>query len=446
MKTKKGLKRRLIFALCLSLMPIGGCSQTPDALTLLEASSKEMEKLNSYEVNLTLGLNMGFGDGKSEINIGMNGEGFLQMINDPYASYGEVTVTVDSFGQEDTVVSKSYQYEKDGKILQYVDDGSGWSTQSSEGLTADTAQITMSLFDYSFAEKCEPKVVGSETIDGKDTWKVEFTASFEDLMELSEEEVDESAQVFLSSFGKNLQLTCTIYIDKETKRYAKTVLTLTGLEELMNLISKFSEDVPEGMEISMDDVAIEFTYGRFDEVDQIDIPKEVEDLSVDNAANNAWGTMKVSVGSSNLVIGESSLQQLIDAGFVLDDTQAMDKTMESGDVQYCVLTRKGNEFYVGIENTTSDTIDTKEATIYSFYGYYLQDDIVLEGGIHAGSTASEVKKAYGEPLTVTDEDYYDLWYYEINDSFSSKYLELGLEDGVVTDIDLSVYYFGSFFA
>lgn len=446
MKTKKGLKRWLIFALCLSLMPIGGCSQTPDALTLLEASSKEMEKLNSYEVNLTLGLNMGFGDGKSEINIGMNGEGFLQMINDPYVSYGEATVTVDSFGQEETIVSRSYQYEKDGKILQYVDDGSGWTTQASEGFTIDTAQDTMGLFDYSFAEKCEPEVVGTEKINGKDAWKIEFQASLKDLMELSEEEVDESTQTFLSSFGANIQLNCTAYIDKETNRYVKTVLTFTGLEDLINLIMKFSEDVPEDMEISMDDISFEFTYGSFDEVDHIDVPDGIEELSMENAAENVWGTMKVAVGSSAITVGESSLQQLIDAGFVLDDTQAMDKTMESGDVQYCVLTRKGNEFYVGIENTTSDTIDTKEATIYSFYGYYLQDDIVLEGGIHAGSTASEVKKAYGEPLTVTDEDYYDLWYYEINDSFSSKYLELGLEDGVVTDIDLSVYYFGSFFA
>ena len=55
-------------------------------------------------------------------------------------------------------------------------------------------------------------------------------------------------------------------------------------------------------------------------------------------------------------------------------------------------------------------------------------------------------EAYGDPNTLSDEGFYDKWKYEISDTFGSKYLDLAIEDGVVTDIDLSVYYFGDLFA
>lgn len=439
MKAKVGLKKCLALGLCLAFFPISGCSQTPDALTLMETASKEMEKLDSYEVNMLLTFNMGVSDGENEYNFGMNGEGMFQIINDPYVSYGEATVTIDNMGEEETMVSKSYQYEKDGTIQQYVDDGSGWSTQSMGGLTIDTAQDTMNFFDNDIVEKFDPKVTGSKKIDDIDTWEIAFTATFDDLMEMSEEEIDSSTQMFLDSFGKNIELNCTIYIDKETSRYVKAVMSITGFEELLNLATKFSEDMPEDMEISMDDITFEFSYDRMNKIDAIDTPQGLETVSTEGS--NAWGTMGIQLGSKKLTIGECSVQQLLDAGFTLDNSQTLTETMKSGDVQYGIAERDGNEFYIGIENSTTETVNTEEATVYSIYGYYLNSDIVLDGGIHPGSTQEEVIEAYGEPVSITNESYYDLWYYEISDTFSSKYLELGLEDGVVTDIDLSIYNF-----
>ncbi len=448
MNAKVGLKKCLAFGLCLAVFPIGGCSQTPDALTLMETASKEMEKLDSYEVDMLLTFNMGISDGQNEVNIGINGEGMLQMINDPFVSYGEANVTIDGMGQEETVVSKSYQYEEDGTIIQYVDDGSGWSTQPTEGLTIDTAQNTMGLFDQSVVDKFDPKVTGSKTIDDADTWEITFTVAFDDLVEMSEGEIDSSTQVFLDSFGQNIELNCNIYVDKETNRYVKAIMSITGLEDLVNLAAKFSEDMPEDMEISMDDITFEFDYGRFNKIDKIDKPQGLETMSMEsgNTASNAWGTMGIQIGSKKLTIGECTLQQLLDAGFTLNDSQILADTMESGDVQYGIAERDGNEFYIGIENTTTETVNTEEATVYSIYGYYLNSDIILDGGIHPGSTQDEVIKAYGEPVSITNESYYDLWYYEISDTFSSKYLELGMEDGVVTDIDLSIYNFNGLFS
>lgn len=99
-------------------------------------------------------------------------------------------------------------------------------------------------------------------------------------------------------------------------------------------------------------------------------------------------------------------------------------------------------FSLALENTTADTISLEKATVYSFYGPYIKSqDIVLEGGIRAGSSTAEVLEAYGDPNEISDEDYYDDWHYEVNDGINSKELILSIEDGVVTDIDLTAYYF-----
>lgn len=415
MRMRRSGKALLALILSAALLPTAGCSQNPDALTLMETASEEMQKLDSYAADATLEFNMGVGDGESTINMGMNGTISIEMTQDPFVTHGTSEVTVSTLGQEDTASSEYYQFEQDGELVQLTNDGSGWVSQSSGEIDVGTAQDAMKLFDYDIVKDLEPAVTGSEKVNDVDAWRIEFEAGIEELMALSGEEMDSTTETFINAMGEDITLKCALYVDKETNRYVKSDITLSGLEELFRLAMSSSE-LPEGMELTMDDIVFSFTYGKFNEVDAIEIPSEVRNLSGGGTQTNVWETMKLNVGSASLTIGESTVQELLDAGFTLD-------------------------------SDLPETIDATDATVYGFSGMYIAaEDIVLEGGIHSGSTSAEVLEAYGDPNTLSDEGFYDEWKYEISDTFGSKYLDLAIEDGVVTDIDLSVYYFGDLFA
>ena len=445
MKKRRSGKALLALLLSAALLPAAGCSQNPDALTLMKTASEEMQKLDSYAADATLEFNMGVGDGESTINMGMNGTISIEMTQDPFVTHGTSEVTVRTLGQEDTTSSEYYQFEQDGELVQLTNDGSGWVSQSSGEIDVGTAQDAMKLFDYDIVKDLEPAVTGSEKVNDVDAWRIEFEAGIEELMALSGEEMDSTTETFINAMGEDITLKCVLYVDKETNRYVKSDITLSGLDELFRLAMSSSE-LPEGMELTMDDIVFSFTYGKFNEVDAIEIPSEVANLSGGGGTQtNVWETMKLNVGSASLTIGESTVQELLDAGFTLDSD--LPETMEPGDTQYLTVLRGEDDFSLSVENMTSETIDATDATVYGFSGMYIAaEDIVLEGGIHSGSTSAEVLEAYGDPNTLSDEGFYDKWKYEISDTFGSKYLDLAIEDGVVTDIDLSVYYFGDLFA
>ena len=102
MRMRRSGKALLALILSAALLPTAGCSQNPDALTLMETASEEMQKLDSYAADATLEFNMGVGDGESTINMGMNGTISIEMTQDPFVTHGTSEVTVSTLGQEDT--------------------------------------------------------------------------------------------------------------------------------------------------------------------------------------------------------------------------------------------------------------------------------------------------------------------------------------------------------
>ncbi|MFR9256097.1 MAG: hypothetical protein ACLVJ6_11675, partial [Merdibacter sp.] len=115
-------------------------------------------------------------------------------------------------------------------------------------------------------------------------------------------------------------------------------------------------------------IVFSFTYGKFNEVDAIEIPSEVRNLSGGGTQTNVWETMKLNVGSASLTIGECTVQELLDAGFTLDSD--LPETMEPGDTQYLTVLRGEDDFSLSVENMTSETIDATDATVYGFSGMY----------------------------------------------------------------------------
>ena len=246
MKMRRSGKALLVLILSVALLPTAGCSQNPDALTLMETASEEMQKLDSYAADATLEFNMGVGDGESTINMGMNGTISIEMTQDPFVTHGTSEVTVRTLGQEDTASSEYYQFEQDGELVQLTNDGSGWVSQSSGEIDVGTAQDAMKLFDYDIVKDLEPAVTGSEKVNDVDAWRIEFEAGIEELMALSGEEMDSTTETFINAMGEDITLKCALYVDKETNRYVKSDITLSGLDELFRLAMSSSE-LPEGM-------------------------------------------------------------------------------------------------------------------------------------------------------------------------------------------------------
>ena len=80
----------------------------------------------------------------------------------------------------------------------------------------------------------DPKVTGSDKINDKDVWCIQFTEGMEELLELlNSEELDTASKALLTSMGKSIKINCKVYIDKETNRYVKGVGEITGLNDFL---------------------------------------------------------------------------------------------------------------------------------------------------------------------------------------------------------------------
>ncbi|WP_143404357.1 DUF6612 family protein [Merdibacter massiliensis] len=259
---------------CSALLLMGGCSKAPDALTLMNTANEEMQKLNSYEATMDLAFKVGIEDGESSLNMNLNGNVMMQKINDPFVAYSDATISIDSFGQKETVQSQSYQIEQDGKIATYINDGSGWSTSEEEGISAGTAQDTLGLFDYDVVKNLQPKVTGSKNINGNDCWEVTFSADFDQLMDIAGEEIDDTSRSMLSAFGSDIQLNCKLYVDKDSNRYTKASVEIMGLDTFFNMLAGFS-DMPENTNITVDNLVIDFVFGSFNEIENIEAPQGI---------------------------------------------------------------------------------------------------------------------------------------------------------------------------
>lgn len=270
---KKALALVLVFAM---LFVVAGCGTKDNGgsgskanLTAREVADKMIEatgKVDTVQSDITckININMAMNADGADFSIDMKMDMAMQSIasTDPVAGYFKAEMTMDAMGMNETQISEIYLVEEDGEFVTYTCTDGSWDRTVADEDTQD--KLTQSTnYNYLKDMKDEELTLAKKTekIDGKDAYVLSFTVSGDylenmgmDLDELMGEGMDIS----------KISYPMTMYIDSETFLPIRSVITITGLSELLNdMMAASMGDMGAEMTIDVkcEDFICDMTYG-----------------------------------------------------------------------------------------------------------------------------------------------------------------------------------------
>lgn len=275
MKKKRFFKAAAAICLSFALLPFAGCAQMPDAKTLMEKADEEMKKLDSYASTINLVMDMGSESGGKKMEMNIDGTVMMDMILEPSTAHLQTNLKMDVFGQQQEYNMETYQFTQSDQLIAVSNDGSGWTRFEDSSELQNIAGFK-DLFDYGLMSDLDPKVTGSDKINDKDVWCVQFTEGMEELLELlNSEELDNASKALLTSMGKSIKINCKVYIDKETNRYVKGVGEITGLNDFLSSLMSGATDADAKLTIDTFEITVD--YDKYNEIKDIQIPQDAKD-------------------------------------------------------------------------------------------------------------------------------------------------------------------------
>lgn len=275
MKKKRFFKAAAAICLSFALLPFAGCAQMPDAKTLMEKADEEMKKLDSYASTINLVMDMGSESGGKKMEMNIDGTVMMDMILEPSTAHLQTNLKMDVFGQQQEYNMETYQFTQSDQLIAVSNDGSGWTRFEDSSELQNIAGFK-DLFDYGLMSDLDPKVTGSDKINDKDVWCVQFTEGMEELLELlNSEELDTASKALLTSMGKSIKINCKVYIDKETNRYVKGVGEITGLNDFLSSLMSGATDADAKLTIDTFEITVD--YDKYNEIKDIQIPQDAKD-------------------------------------------------------------------------------------------------------------------------------------------------------------------------
>lgn len=281
MKKKRFFKAAAAICLSFALLPFAGCAQMPDAKTLMEKADEEMKKLDSYASTINLVMDMGSESGGKKMEMNIDGTVMMDMILEPSTAHLQTNLKMDVFGQQQEYNMETYQFTQSDQLIAVSNDGSGWTRFEDSSELQNIAGFK-NLFDYGLMSDLDPKVTGSDKINDKDVWCVQFTEGMEELLELlNSEELDTASKALLTSMGKSIKINCKVYIDKETNRYVKGVGEITGLNDFLSSLMSGATDADAKLTIDTFEITVD--YDKYNEIKDIQIPQDAKDAVLNDS-------------------------------------------------------------------------------------------------------------------------------------------------------------------
>lgn len=275
MKKKRFFKAAAAICLSFALLPFAGCAQMPDAKTLMEKADEEMKKLDSYASTINLVMDVGSESGGKKMEMNIDGTVMMDMILEPSTAHLQTNLKMDVFGQQQEYNMETYQFTQSDQLIAVSNDGSGWTRFEDSSELQNIAGFK-DLFDYGLMSDLDPKVTGSDKINDKDVWCIQFTEGMEELLELlNSEELDTASKALLTSMGKSIKINCKVYIDKETNRYVKGVGEITGLNDFLSSLMSGATDADAKLTIDTFEITVD--YDKYNEIKDIQIPQDAKD-------------------------------------------------------------------------------------------------------------------------------------------------------------------------
>lgn len=275
MKKKRFFKAAAAICLSFALLPFAGCAQMPDAKTLMKKADEEMKKLDSYASTINLVMDMGSESGGKKMEMNIDGTVMMDMILEPSTAHLQTNLKMDVFGQQQEYNMETYQFTQSDQLIAVSNDGSGWTRFEDSSELQNIAGFK-DFFDYGLMSDLDPKVTGSDKINDKDVWCIQFTEGMEELLELlNSEELDTASKALLTSMGKSIKINCKVYIDKETNRYVKGVGEITGLNDFLSSLMSGATDADAKLTIDTFEITVD--YDKYNEIKDIQIPQDAKD-------------------------------------------------------------------------------------------------------------------------------------------------------------------------
>ncbi|MDF9825804.1 putative RNase H-like HicB family nuclease [Breznakia sp. PF5-3] len=408
-KIMRGLMVLVLLVGCMS-----GCgSSKEDAAEIIDEAIKELKKVESYNTNLKIILDMNMKSGGSTINGLFDADLSLDHLVKEEVAHVKGTMQIETMGVSESDKMEIYAFKEDGKYVQYSKSGEAdsWSFEESKQMLAFNSVELLEAMKT--ADKLETD--GSGEVDGKKTNVVEATVDGEtiqkalDMME-DDEETASMMSMFSGSDFSEIDFVVKMQFYKDSGLPASLEMDFTSFsEEIMKSMNDSELYGDMDFEMSFEEFKITLTHSNYDKVKAIDVPEKFDVSSDDYSGNyedgvdnpkGDWNRFEFTYQGKNYKLPLS-----------YSDLEAMGFTVSEDTLKNTTVAAKGSEYWVEATN------DKKQTIILSFYNesdskkklaeckissIQIDDDISadidleLPGGIRLGKTEAELNKAYPE--------------------------------------------------
>lgn len=280
MKAGKLFKRLLICVMMvLVLGSLSGCGKM-SAEDIIAKYTEQNLSVDNCEATMKMNMEMGQAESTETYKIAVDSE--MKIMTSPeYKAYIKMKMDMGALGayDMDTYIVKegeeycTYMYSSDTWMKQAID-----ASSIDEELKNYSDQVNMDVYIKNMKNF---SLAGEETVEGKDTYKIEGTISGESLQEVLEKsELSDYAATDLDGvdFSTLGDLTVSVWISKDDFKPVKIYMDMT---EMMN---KMMDSQNLGMSIAT--CTMEFIYTGFGTVTDITLPEEAKNaVSLDDTMN-----------------------------------------------------------------------------------------------------------------------------------------------------------------
>ena len=272
----------LVAAMALGL---AGCGGT-DAKSLMEQAKKNMQDLKSMEANMIMTMDMSFMGQSMQMSVDAD----MATVQSPM----QLKMDMKASSMGENMQMQVYAKETDGKLTMYMNEGSGWQAgeatknELEEQLQQGNAQNYMNTF---IEAATSYKSLGSETVNGKKTEKIECTiksdaigtalmaSGMEEQMNLEGADAETVAKMFEGVDD----LVFTVWVDADAVQVVKMDMDMTQMmKQLMdNSLKQMGGEQAESLAglITVNEMKFTITMDNINGLSEIEIPQEALDAA-----------------------------------------------------------------------------------------------------------------------------------------------------------------------
>lgn len=272
----------LVAAMAVGLAGCGGV----DAKSLMEQAKKNMQDVKSMEATMTMNMDMAAMGQSMQVSM----DAAMAVVESPM----QLKMDIKASTMGENAQMQMYAKEADGKLMLYMNDGDGWEAREAtkSELESQIQQGNAQNYMNTFIEAATSyKSLGSETVNGKQTEKIECTiksdaigaalmaSGMEEQMNLEGADAETVAKMFEGVDD----LVFTVWVDADAAQIVKMDMDMTQMmKQLMdNLLKQMGGEQAAALSgmITVNEVKISITMENINSVSEIDIPQEALDAA-----------------------------------------------------------------------------------------------------------------------------------------------------------------------